>query len=250
MRDDVIYTGHKIGDQPTTRRTINNIFNLMLVLLFLTSCEIPLLQNNLPEDSELNNRLVDNSFFDENPCQAPCWYDLELGKSTEPEVLTNLRKLSFINPAEVETHLSSYWMPNEQKNITAKLISAYCTDPNTQLCAALIVADGSLKTITLFPNRFISIRNVVDHLGIPDYVQVIHTFTSRCRIRLVWIQKQILIEVTDQLSEKFCKEISNGNGINANLKINSIEYVIPDDIQLTSIPETGRDFKWPGFSNP
>jgi hypothetical protein len=233
-----------------TRKTIGNIFNLVLVLLFVTSCEIPLLQSNLSQDSELNNRLVDNSFLDENPCQAPCWYDLELGKSTESEVRLTLRNLSFIDASNIEEHSSSYWDSTENMNVQAKLIAARCVNPTNQICASMIIAGGNLKSIILFPNQNISVSQVVDHLGDPDYFQLLPSFTMGCSVRLVWKQKQIIISLSSKMASSLCGELRDGKSIDPTLRINSIEYVIPDDIQLTSIPEDGRDYQWPGFSNP
>jgi hypothetical protein len=233
-----------------SRRIIAKIFILVLVFLFVTSCETPILQQNLPQDSALNSRLVDNSFFDENPCQAPCWYELQLGKSTESEVRMKLGNLSFIDSSKIEEQSSSYWDSTEQKIVQAKLIAARCINPTNQICASMLIAGGKLKSIILFPNHTISVRNVVDHLGVPDYFQLLPSFTMNCLVRLVWKQEQILISISNQFVTSLCNELRNGKSIDPTLRINSIEYVMPDDIQLTSIPEDRRDYKWPGFSIP
>jgi|WetSurMetagenome_2_1015567.scaffolds.fasta_scaffold109610_2 hypothetical protein len=233
-----------------TKTKLQNLVTFPLAFLFLFLVFGCLSKNPNPAqvDPTAHPEWVDQSWLTGQPCAAPCWQGLVPGKSSENEALKSLRSLSFIDPSKIQEHPSSYWDPNEQENIQAKLITAQCISPAYQICSSLLIAGGNLKSIILFPNQLISVRNIVDHLGEPDFIQILPSFTISCNFRLGWKEKQILANVNEQAQSPVCDDIRNGKRIDATLRINSIEYLIQDDIQLTSIPEPGRDFTWPGFN--
>jgi len=48
----------------------------------------------------LEPTLIDWSILTGLPCAAPCWYGLEVGRSTKSDILATARPLSFIDPRE------------------------------------------------------------------------------------------------------------------------------------------------------
>lgn len=117
----------------------------------------------------LDDSLIDRSIITGLPCKSPCWYGLEAGKSTESDVLSSLRELSFIDASTVRVTRVGYWEPTIKDSIPAKLISASCKEPKGQQCVGLTIANDQLKIISLFPNYVITFLQVVDVLGEPDY---------------------------------------------------------------------------------
>ena len=101
----------------------------LLILLTSSGCGVSITQETPTQAATTDPGLVDDSLLTDIPCKAPCWYGLELGKSTEADVLTTLHELSFIDPNRIGDRAASYWDPKEQKNIVVKLITAKCIKP-------------------------------------------------------------------------------------------------------------------------
>jgi hypothetical protein len=222
----------------------------LLIILTVSGCGISIMSGAPTQTATIDLRLVDNSLFTDIPCQAPCWYGLVPGNSTEADSLNTFRELSFLDANRIEKHVASYFDPMVQKNVNAKLITVKCIIPKDHQCVGLIIVGDTLKTIVLFPNYPITFRDALDYLGSPDYVQVIPSLTPGCSLRLVWRERQIILSHTDPNSNTLCEKIRKGARIDPQLMIHSISYVMPTDISLSTIPEAGRDFLWPGFAEP
>ena len=217
---------------------------LILLVGVLAGCQTA----SLTPRPTLEASLMDRSLLTGKPCQAPCWYGLELGKSTRAEVLATLQTLSFADPATIQEIADGYWDLEIRKNLPATLIGIDCRQPQRQ-CAGLTVSDDVLVGIGLFPNYDLTLREVVDYLGAPDYVRaVINQDRTTCKIALWWIKRQIELERSVQNGQALCEAVKGGNRLDPNLTIQRIYYDLPQRFSI--IPMAGLDRPWPGFKGP
>jgi hypothetical protein len=191
---------------------------------------------------------MDRSLLTGKPCQAPCWYGLELGKSTRAEVLATLQTLSFADPATIQEVAYGHWDLEIRKNLPATLIGIECRQPHWQ-CAGLVVSNDKLVSIGLFPNYDLTLREVIDYLGAPDYVRTIsESDPTICKLMLWWTKRQIELERSVPNGEAFCKAVRAGERLDPNLTIQRIYYDLPQRFSI--IPMEGLDRPWPGFTEP
>jgi hypothetical protein len=195
---------------------------------------------------------VDTCLFTYNPCVAPCWFGLELGKSNKDEVLTVLQDISFIDPKTIDEILVGYWDPIQEENIQAKLITADCVQPKNRQCIAITVAKDNLKIIGLIPHYGITLDDLVDHLGGPDYAQNVLAYPINeyeCSIRFIWKEKQIITSHPEN-NKEVCRNLLSEKEINASQidLARSITYFLPEYIEFTI--ESGNVFPWIGFEKP
>ena len=191
--------------------------------------------------------LMDRSILTDDPCQAPCWYGLELGKSGRDEIINALETLSFINPNTIEEGpYYSYWDPSIGQNLTAEYISADCRSPQ-QRCVVLVMVNHLLASVQLTPNYNLSLDEVVNHLGPPDYFRVVLLQDrSTCLLVFSWEQKQIMMQRDEKNGKRLCSSIDKGGGIPPDLTIDWIVYQLPN--LFTSERAYGKP--WPSFSVP
>lgn len=190
--------------------------------------------------------LMDLSILTDEPCPAPCWYSLELNKSTKLDVINTLQTLSFVDANTVQEHPYGYWDHLTDKNLEATLISVDCIEPQQQ-CVGLTIANDSLKGIGLFPNYLLTLSDVVNSLGPPDFVRaVILQNKMDCKIILTWMDRQIMMEHDEHLGKELCNTVNAGNHLNANLRIHRIYYELPEKFTYES--QNGE--VWPGLGVP
>ena len=92
------------------------------------------------------------------------------------------------------------------------------------------VVSDTLKNINLLLNYDLSLSELVNHLGPPDYIGApigIEGDTSHCEVFLFWIGRQIM--------GRFYSP-------------STISYELPEEFEM--LPLVGRDRPWPGFSKP
>jgi hypothetical protein len=220
------------------------VYILILLIGGLAGCQVAL---PTPKPT-LEAALMDQSLLTGKPCSAPCWYGLELGKSTKAEVLATLPDLSFADPTTIEEDAYGYWDLEIHQNLPATLISINCRQPQRQ-CADLTVSNDILVSIGLFPNYELKLGEVVDYLGVPDYVgSVMEQDQTTCKIALWWINRQIRLERSVQNGQALCEAVKAGNRLDPNLTIQRIYYDLP--AAFAKIPLTSRDRAWPGFAEP
>jgi hypothetical protein len=221
-------------------------FSAFCLIILITACQRTPSETSTPT---LEVSLTDRSLVTGLPCKAPCWYGLEAGKSTELEVLSKLRELSFIDPNTVQENKIGYWEPTINNSIPAKLISASCKEPQGHQCVGLTIANDQLKIISLFPNYDLTFLYVVERLGNPDYVG--RTLTSDihspgCIISLIWSSRHIIIGHIDDTSIEMCDTMNSIKQIPPELTTDFVTYLLPEYIELRI--ETSSISPWPGFA--
>lgn len=224
---------------------------LFVSVLIAISCKSDPFAQYLDLTPTLDSSFIDKSLLTNIPCEAPCWYELKLGESTEQDVLTVLQGLSFLDKNTIRESSVGYWDPIQSDNIPAKLISANCVQPQNRQCVGLTIANNNLKIIGLFPNYEITFDEALDHLGSPDYISAnpvppIHS--PGCSIGLIWVDHQIVLDHTKKSEMELCDDVRSGKGINRSLLVHSIIYFLPEyiDLQVAS----SETYPWVGFTNP
>jgi hypothetical protein len=227
-------------------------FALAIILLpILTGCSFGARDLSNAPVATLVVDLTDRSLLTDIPCVAPCWYGLELGKTTKVEALEIAKSLPFINPEEFPEFVHGFWSDLKSENVNADYVRLMCRKPDESICAVLIFVDGVLQRISLSPNYEITLQDVVDHFGSPDYVQVYPNQSTPlgryCSVALIWKERRIRVDFrgsgeTEQ--QVLCANVVDGRNINANLPIQEIFYALPGD----GILATGDP--WTGFAEP
>ena len=195
--------------------------------------------------------LMDRSLLTDQPCSAPCWYDLELGKSTKTEAMATLKMLSFWDANTIHEEGYNYWDPAIHYDVPSLLVSAECIQPQQQ-CIGLNFVNDVLMEMGFFPNYPLRLGEAVAHLGPPDYVRAeMGLGNAECRLALIWIKRQTTILHLDrswQTRQKLCESVQAGKSIDSALTVDVISYQLPQ--QFADIPLAGWDQPWPGFTTP
>jgi hypothetical protein len=119
-----------------------------LVILLLAAC-VPGLRGGTPTPT-VNLSLVDMSMITDQPCAAPCWYGLEPGRSTREQVLVTAKSLVFIDPGEMQEQ-PYYYKGQSQSWVTGTFIRLQCRRAGDGPCAGVLLYDGILREIYVFP---------------------------------------------------------------------------------------------------
>jgi hypothetical protein len=189
-------------------------------------------------------RLVDKSFVTGQPCAAPCWYGLELDRSTESDVITKLKELPFVDPGAIR--ISDVVIFNFSN---ATEIDYGCADPKGELCGMMIISGGSLKVISTYIYYKLPLRLVIDQLGKPD--DVFYTpYSSHgdgCLLDLDWLGKGITVRRTDRYSISVCQELEARKALDSELEITEIYYLAEEALDPNRCNLGAVCIAWPGF---
>lgn len=149
------------------------LYGLVLCLLFLTGCGEPIAPPTTPPPSEQ----IDRSLFTGNPCAAPCWHGLEVGRSVESEVISTVQKLNYIDQDTVQI----------TRNVSGVQIIASCSPPAKE-CLKFDVANDVLTKIVVGLNYEIRVDEAIQHLGDPHYLGVSAADGDifACEVYMVW----------------------------------------------------------------
>ena len=200
--------------------------------LFLCSCDLKQAFSGLwPSPTPtLSPELMDRSWLTGIPCSPPCWYGLEIGKTTPEEAQEKINQLSFI-----EANVTKW------DNISVPL---YCKGQNYYYCAELRFDDNKLSEIGIFPNYEITLKEVVDAIGPPDFLSYSpispEGFRRDCVIHIYWLERKMDVFYADTRSDKECEKlISSGNKPSPTMHIQGV-WIWNFDIKY--------DIPWTGFA--
>jgi len=205
---------------------INNILMISIIGAFLTACD----------KSVLSSDQMDRSTFTGNPCSAPCWHNLIIGKSTESDVISTLQTLTFIDQNTIKIHrmsmsglVPSVYGPGAE-------ITANCIIPHKQ-CLTTRVVDGVLTGVEIILNYKISLDEANNYLGDPDYInyQMMGAEDVTCEVQLIWKSKQLILAsdtFKGGLIEKNCGMVHDTGKIVSSLVISKVRYVSSEAIEF------------------
>jgi hypothetical protein len=192
-----------------------------------------------------NNPKADRSFITDMPCKAPCWYGLELGKSSKADVAVALDELPFIDKASIREY-GTRWLDDDY----AREYYFGCVHPKKESCGSALISNDKLMTLWLSVGYSLSFKMGVDKLGEPDFLDYggCVPYTPVCSVSLYWLRKGIVIS-SDLKNGKVCQAIQKDNSIPADLQVTDIFYTVEDAFGPGTMGCFHR-ISWPGFSNP
>ncbi len=212
----------------------------LLVLLFglaIAGCS-----DNRKES--INESLMDRSFLTDQPCEAPCWYGLELNKSSRDDIYSTIKTLPFVDQATVR-EWGTVWLDDE----TAREVHFNCLYPTpaTTGCVGLLISHDKLKRIRMSVGFDLPFKTVVDKLGLPNYIQHAPWGVEirGCVIDLSWADRGITIEYLDTQTSARCDLLDQGKGVSPDTPVSGIFYSAREGFR-----ECSTCSPWVGFSAP
>lgn len=189
--------------------------------------------------------LADHSFLTGEPCEAPCWYGLELDKASEDDIIGTLHGLPFIEASTIYTYTSNWINDN-----SAVGINYGCSHPPMgDFCGSFLLSDNKLKYIRLTVGYKLTLETVVSKLGSPDYIDYgpIHVDVGGCDLNLYWPEQNIQAEFINREADALCQAIQSGEKISPRTVVTALWYSVSEGFG----PLPGgccRRIPWPGFS--
>lgn len=194
----------------------------------------------------MDESLVDRSLLTGEPCAAPCWQTLELGKSTKSDVIAKLQDLTFINASTIDEGSFSYWDPKTEQVVPSIQVHADCRVPKRH-CVGLEIVNNQLVAVRLVPNYSLFIKDLVNRFGPPEFIRpVLYQDGKTCVLFYSWEMQQILAESRIPDGKDLCESIENGQGLDKNLSIDGVQY----ELLGAFIFERQYGQEWPGFLEP
>lgn len=188
--------------------------------------------------------LVDRSFLTGEPCAPPCWYGLELDKSSKADVFATLKGLPFIDPVAIR-EAGTVWLDDD----VAQEIIYGCLQPKDAQCGGVLVSKDKVKLMWMFVGHELTFETVVYQLGPPNSLDYgVFNHDGGCRISLNWPEQNISIDSVNKESYAPCQAIKNGEGVSANAKVRLIAYLVKEGFPKPVGCCNG--IAWPGFVEP
>lgn len=202
--------------------------------------------------SEVDESLVDRSFVTQQPCPPPCWYGLQIDKSTEGELLSTLKTLPFIDQASIVKY-NTVWQNDENAlGISYGCLSVREDDWKTR-CGGADFSGGKLKSLWMAVNYELTFGTAVDLLNQPSHIDYgpYHAEVSGggCIVDLIWPDKGIVIRAVQTTGNSICQSLRDGNGIDSNTEVQSIYYIAEEAFGPEPRACCTR-ISWPGFTKP
>ncbi len=184
---------------------------------------------------------VDRSFLTGKPCAAPCWYGLELDKAEQEAVLATLRGLEFVDESSIRIHNNSVW---PQFPIASEIY--FCSKSDKRNCNTAVFSEEKLKMLWLSVEYDLTLNEVVQQLGKPDYISYspYRPESRSCTLQLYWPTSHIFVSNDSETDDSICQALKAGKGLDPNIKVTGIVYAVSE----TFVPGYGVD--WPGFIAP
>ena len=207
----------------SSHRYIHQISKMILIKAFLFGCAGP---TATPPPDEM-----DKSPFTGIPCAAPCWHGLEVGNSSESDVLSTLSTLTYINQDTITIHpVQSLPSINPGTWSQGIMIFANCVYPDKQ-CLAISVVDDILTEIIVLLIYELEVSEAVKYLGRPDHIGFDRAGGEQvaCRVYLIWSEKQLVLASKifegPNAAEKNCFSIRDTGKASAKLLISEAKYM-------------------------
>lgn len=207
---------------------------IAFITIFVLSCSAsPLFQEIPPEFPE--DPKVDRSLITGQPCEAPCWYGLNLGESSIDEIRLTLQNLVFVDNTKTLEQSINNLQPNK------KLFIIHCVYLTREYdCGSLETSeDGKLAKIHLSVLYPLDLQTLINKLGTPEYYNVFGPSPnlSGCLIYLYWLQKNIYAQINDEPGNELCEKAKNSE-VPLDLQIDAIRYEVLNiqEVKNTSFP--------------
>jgi hypothetical protein len=222
------------------QKTVCIIFSLIL----LASCVSTGTKSANPQMSDI-------SWLTDKPCKAPCWHGLEIGRTSKSEALVVINSLTFIDSKSLKEQVVGWYDLNTNNLSSAVMITFHCKDSG-EVCGYLTFFEDKLQSIVLELNFGITLSEVVNMLGNPDFSRAVPVTPEivDCDFSAIWSERQMIVTYYQRpgiFVTNFCDIYSeNGNKPPLDLPIQTVSYSTKEFISYVI-----NDYNaWLGFSTP
>jgi hypothetical protein len=212
---------------------------LFMIVVFISSCKAFAPASNHKSSEFPAESLVDRSFVTGQPCQAPCWYGLELGESTVDDIRKTLPELPFVDSSKIYEQSTGEFGSNE------KLFVVYCTyATDTDFCSELTTSkDGKLSKIVVIVAYELTLQTVIESLGIPEFYNVSPSPNKdECHVEVFWPEEDMVVTFSDSPRDRLCTR-TDKEKIDLKSQMLGLIYT---DISLED-QEKYEGLSWPDF---
>jgi hypothetical protein len=210
----------------------HRILTVLLIFFFIIGCK---------EDP-----LIDRSFVTDQPCSAPCWQGIKINQSSSDNVITILHNLPFVEQSSIVVKRIKQGNGQGDRRITFD-----CSHPTQRRCGEITLTNDKVISIWLSVEYPLTLKEVVDKLGVPDYVtfDLYHPDVGGCIITIEYPNMGIAMRSVDTRSERACNGLEKGEGLNPKIRVDELRYQSPVEPHESSCTEPGC-VRWPGFEKP
>jgi hypothetical protein len=222
------------------------LVNILSIIIYgCSSVPSDAISTPLPEQ-------MDTSPFTGIPCAAPCWYGLEVGRSSENEVFAILPTITFIDQKSIQIHqrpsVPDYYIELYGPGVE---IIGNCINFDKE-CIVITIANDVLQEIVVNLNYEIKPDEAISYLGNPDHVGYANLGTERimCEVYLIWSSKRLVLASRFEDvhgSERYCNVVRDEGKIPLSLVILEARYLPHKKIDMLLSPESGKVFEFTGI---
>lgn len=215
---------------------------LLLVISFLfATCRLI--------ESDKEPEIADRSFLLGEPCEAPCWYNLIPGQSTESEVNEVLAELPFVD--QDYTRRWEYEGDYDGDSDFQKDMSIHfnCVEGDeVPPCGHIDLDDGIVHVISHEIFYQLTLEQVIEKLGPPDYVVygLYPPHGDGCLVDLEWLEQGITVRIVDRPRVQLCLDIDQQIPFEPTIQVTSISYS-SKQAQIPNLCEIRNCIPWPGY---
>lgn len=211
---------------------------LLLVISFLfAACRLI--------ESDKEPEIVDRSFLLNEPCEAPCWYNLIPGELPERDVTEVLAELPFVDQDSIVRRDSA-----SMSNFTGGTRIRYnCIGADKgYTCGYIYLVDGIVHIISHVIRYPLTIEQVIEKLGPPDYVVygLYPPHGDGCLVDLEWLEQGITVRIVDRPRVQLCLDIDQQIPFEPTIQVTSISYS-SKQAQIPNLCEIRNCIPWPGY---
>ena len=215
---------------------------------------IPLLFGCADIASTPSPEQMDKSPFTGIPCKAPCWQGLQIGQSSEKEVITKLSNLTFIRQDKIQIY-RGIMMSGPDPSISGIGVEfvADCKYPQMQ-CLEVSIVDDILTEIEILLNYEMQVSEAIEYLGAPDYVgySMLGVEDIICEVLLIWDEKQLVLASQEftggKATENYCGMVRDTGTTTSSLAIAKVRYLSPLGIEYILSRGSSEFFQFTGTS--
>lgn len=189
-------------------------------------------------DATKHPELVDQNWLSGNPCLAPCWHGLEVGRSTEQKSIDIVKQLTFVDGGNYIARENSVSFP--------------CRAHPEMYCVSMEFKGNVLVLLSLYVNYRVTIEEIVKKLGPPDvfFYYRRNPEGPGCDIYLFWEKQQRRLTIYDR--DHVCESLFQKDGkFPRNLYALLIVHYMTSAEMKKGIENLQHDFQsipWNGFS--
>ncbi|MBI1282426.1 MAG: hypothetical protein GC179_30145 [Anaerolineaceae bacterium] len=162
----------------------------------------------------------EQSTLTDNPCELPCWFGLVPGKTTTEEayrfIKSNLNNFGTDFNSEIDPK-TKYVLNGAYRIFIGP---DYRPDRQAAMDSFIAIKNGIVNYLSIYMNRVVTIEQVIQHLGLPDYI-----FFTRDQIdylTFVYSKKLVRVEFYEPIKPPV--DVCTSNTIGKTFLATTVKY--------------------------